>query len=381
MSIKDGKSKNWGSRSGKTNKKASSLTAIEKLLCSLPSDILETIKDDPSSLSKEIEKILSLRDSIPLNPSEPKLKMKTSLGKLYQGDCLSLLEKLPDDHIDCIFADPPFNLRKQYDDSSSDDLPEEVYIEWTKTWLEACVQKLKVGGSFFVYNIPKWNVHIANFLNQKLTFKDWIAVDLTMSMPIQGRLYPSHYSLLYFVKGAKPNTFTPPRLPIKTCIKCGHEQNDYGGYKNKMNPSGVNLRDVWTDIPPVRHSKYKNRDANELSIKLLDRVLDISTKEGDIVFDPFGGSGTTYVAAELKNRKWIGVELGDCAPIVKRLSDLQNERELLAKYRKNINTLFTDKAIQLRYENGLPLNNYRIEKEQIERALKNKNLRLPDFEA
>jgi site-specific DNA-methyltransferase (adenine-specific) len=94
---------------------------------------------------------------------------------------------------------------------------------------------------------------------------------------------------------------------------------DYGGHRNKLNPEGLNLTDVWTDIPPVRHRTTKRRGANELSIKLLRRVLEIATEPGDLVFDPFGGSGTTYAAAEEMHRHWIGVELGDCEPIIRRL--------------------------------------------------------------
>lgn len=72
-----------------------------------------------------------------------------------------------------------------------------------------------------------------------------------------------------------------------------------GGYKNKMNPKGVNVSDVWTDIYPVRHKSQKNREYNELSIKMLDRIISMSTKQGDIVFDPFGGSGTTYCCSDV----------------------------------------------------------------------------------
>eukprot|EP01037_Dinobryon_pediforme_P018005 gene18005-18242_t len=54
---------------------------------------------------------------------------------------------------------------------------------------------------------------------------------------------------------------------------------DYGGYKDKMNPKGVNLSDVWTDIPPVRHAKYKKRDANGLALKLMDRIIPLEVLE------------------------------------------------------------------------------------------------------
>lgn len=69
----------------------------------------------------------------------------------------------------------------------------------------------------------------------------------------------------------------------------------------KLNPEGLNLTDVWADIPPVRHRTTKTRAANELSIKLLRRVLEISSEPGDVVLDPFGG-GTTYAAAEEMGR-------------------------------------------------------------------------------
>ncbi len=76
---------------------------------------------------------------------------------------------------------------------------------------------------------------------------------------------------------------------------------------------------MWLDIPPVRHASTKRREANELSTKLLQRVLEISTEPGDLVLDPFGGSGTTYAVAEQMKRRWFGVEIGDTDPIVRRL--------------------------------------------------------------
>ena len=89
-----------------------------------------------------------------------------------------------------------------------------------------------------------------------------------------------------------------------------------------MNPLGANLTDIWTDIPIVRHRKYKppGRATNTLSTKLLDRVVEISTKPGDLIFDPFGGAGTTCAVAEQKHRRWIGVELYDAQVIVDRLT-------------------------------------------------------------
>jgi site-specific DNA-methyltransferase (adenine-specific) len=63
------------------------------------------------------------------------------------------------------------------------------------------------------------------------------------------------------VKGEKPKTFNEQRLPLENCRHCGGDIRDYGGYKDKLNLKGINLTDVWYDIPPVRHSKYKNRNS------------------------------------------------------------------------------------------------------------------------
>jgi hypothetical protein len=88
--------------------------------------------------------------------------------------------------------------------------------------------------------------------------------------------------------------------------------------KDKLNIQGINLTDVWHDIPPVRHSKYKSRSSNELSIKLLERIITIASNKGDVVFDPFGGSGTTYIMSEILERKWLGCEIGPIDTIIQR---------------------------------------------------------------
>jgi site-specific DNA-methyltransferase (adenine-specific) len=246
----------------------------------------------------------------------------TNLGCLYRGDCLDILPQIPSDAVNTIFADPPFNLAKRYGQLVNDNLPNQEYINWCKSWLTQCIRILKPGGALFVYNLPKWNVILGGFLSEKkLCFRHWIAVNIKLSLPIPGRLYPSHYSLIYYTKG-KPSTFRRIRTPIEKCRHCGGEIRDYGGHRNAMNPNGVNLTDVWNDITPVRHWKFKNkkRPANQLSTKMIERVVQISTKEGDIVLDPFGGSGTTYDVSERLLRKWIGIEIEKSDVIIERLS-------------------------------------------------------------
>lgn len=244
---------------------------------------------------------------------------QTKLGRLYQADCFEILAEIENGSVDLVFADPPFNLGKDYGKGVNDSLADGHYLEWCGRWVAECVRVLKPGGAFYLFNLPRWNVELGHRLNHEgMLFRHWIAIDIKYSLPIPGRLYPSHYSLLYYTKG-KPRFFERPRVPIPICRHCGGDIKDYGGHRVKLNPAGLNVADVWTDIPPVRHNSTKRRSANELSIKLLRRVLSISTRPGDLVFDPFGGGGTTYVAAEEMHRHWIGVEVGDCDPIIRRL--------------------------------------------------------------
>jgi site-specific DNA-methyltransferase (adenine-specific) len=255
----------------------------------------------------------------------------TAFGRLYQGDCLDLLSATADDIFDLVFADPPFNLGKNYGKGIDDARRDADYLGWCEQWVRASVRTLAPGGAFFLFNIPRWNVELGHVLNAAgMQFRHWIAIDIKYSLPIPGRLYPSHYSLLYYTKG-KPKTFQRPRVAIPVCRHCGGDIKDYGGHRNKLHPDGLNLTDVWLDIPPVRHASTKRRSANELSPKLLRRVLEIASAPGDLVFDGFGGSGTTYAVAEEMHRHWVGVELGDVHPIIARLEGRAAEVE-----RKNL---------------------------------------------
>jgi site-specific DNA-methyltransferase (adenine-specific) len=257
-----------------------------------------------------------------VNPeAEHHLVFSSRYGALYEADCLKILPCIQDAVVDTVFADPPFNLAKEYGSRVDDRRSEEDYIAWCRKWLDQCVRVLKPGGALFVYNLPKWNIHLGAYLAEGgMTFRHWIAVNIKLSLPIPGRLYPSHYGLLYFTKG-KAKTFRRIRTPIETCRHCGREIKDYGGHRGAMNPNGVTLTDVWNDITPVRHWKFKSRKRtlNQLSTKILERIVRMSTRECDLVLDPFGGSGTTYDVCERLGRHWIGMDLESCEVIMERL--------------------------------------------------------------
>ncbi|MDY7220678.1 DNA-methyltransferase [Halalkalibacterium halodurans] len=336
-------------------KKIEEATSISEIELKLGMGIFdEKVINAIQANSKQVSKIIE-PETVPRDANSKvnhKKVFETELGELYQGDCLSLMDNIEKESIDLIFADPPFNLDKKYESGINDNISEQEYLKWNEEWILKCIDLLKEGGSLFIWNLPKWNTYSSNILNNYLEFKHWIAVDIKYRLPIKNRLYPSHYSLLYYTKGKKANTFNEQRLPLETCRHCAGDIRDYGGYKNKLSTKGINITDVWYDIPPVRHSKYKTRGSNELSLKLLERIISLTTNEGDTVFDPFGGSGTTYIASEILKRKWVGIEIGDTESIQSRFKDIEWQKDYIKKVQQNKNTLFTEAQIKKRIKLG-----------------------------
>ena len=183
------------------------------------------------------------------------------------------------------------------------------------------LSRIETGGAFFLYATPELAVQFAPIMGERLQFRHWIALTMKGTYPRGKKLYPAHYALLYYTKGT-PRVFNKVRTPIETCRHCGRELRDYGGHRDKMNSEGVNLTDFWADTSPNRHAKFKVRPGvNELKPVIPERAILISTHPGDVVFDPFGGGGSTYQAAERLHRNWIGTELHDSAHIRRRLEE------------------------------------------------------------
>lgn len=122
--------------------------------------------------------------------------LKTKFGHILKGDSLEIISNDKQKY-DLIFCDPPFNLGKEYNSKINDSLNGEDYIKWCKKWIDVFVEKLNEGGTIMIYNIPKWNMILGNYLTEKgLEFRHWISIDMTNGLPIKNKLYPSHYSLL-----------------------------------------------------------------------------------------------------------------------------------------------------------------------------------------
>lgn len=233
--------------------------------------------------------------------------MEHLINQIIHGDCLEVMRQVPSDSIDVTFADPPFNLKKKYN-TYDDHRDEDAYLDWCREWLFEMVRITKPSGSIFVHNIPRWLTYYAGFLNEFATFRHWIAWDAPTA-PMGKTLQPSHYGILFYAKNPKENKFYEIRYPHKRCRKCGYLLKDYGGKKKILHPFGPLVSDTWSDIHRIRHNKHRDAHPCQLPIHLLERLLLMSTDEGDVILDPFMGTGTTAVAAARLGRNVIGIDV------------------------------------------------------------------------
>lgn len=229
------------------------------------------------------------------------------INKILQGDCLELFKNIPDNSVDMTFADPPFNLKKNYT-SYSDSLDFQEYLNWCEKWIYEMVRVTKPAGSIFLHNIPKWLTYYTACLNKIANFKHWISWDAPTS-PMGKSLQPAHYGILFYTKEANSSKIYELRYPHKRDRKQGFLLKDYGGKKDLLHPFGPLISDVWTDIHRIKHNKKRDPHPCQLPIHLMDRLILMTTDENDIVLDPFSGTGTTAISAKRLGRKYIGFEL------------------------------------------------------------------------
>lgn len=223
---------------------------------------------------------------------------------LYQGDCMQVIEQLPDNSLDAIFADPPYFLSnggisvqsgKQVcvdkGDWDKGGTPVHIY-QFNKQWLSLCRPKLKDNGTIWISGTHH-NIFVVQRCLQELGYKILNVITWQKSDP------PPNLSCRYF------NFSTELVIWARKHEKKPHKFN----YETmKQLNGGSQMTDVWR-IPAVgMWEKTCGKHPTQKALRLLYRVVLASTNEGDTILDPFAGSSTTGIAANLLGRKFIGIE-------------------------------------------------------------------------
>lgn len=253
--------------------------------------------------------------------------MDIEINKIYLGDCIHVMKKLPEKSIDLIFADPPFNIGIKYD-KYKDNLPYEDYYKWSEDWIKETYRLLKDNGSIYIAIGDEFAAEINLILKKTgYYFRNWIIWHYTFGQNQRKKFSRSHTHILYFAKSNSNFIFNRDDISIPS-----QRQLKYND--KRANPKGKVPDDVW------KYSRvcgtFKERIGNhpcQMPEDLLERIIKASSNKDDIILDPFGGTGTTSYVANTLGRKYITIELSEVyyKVIVERLNSKINKKELVGK--------------------------------------------------
>ncbi len=228
---------------------------------------------------------------------------------IYYGDVIKCFRKVSDNSVDLIFADPPYNIGKDFD-GISDTYDETEYKKWMKKWTYQIDRVLKPNGTVYLMNSTQ------NFADMDLICREYFTVLSRIvwaydSSGVQAKkkFGSSWEPILHMVKNEKHYTFNHKEIMVEAKTGSKRKLIDY----RKTPPQPYNTKkvpsNVW-DFSRVRFKmdEYENHPTQK-PVKLLERIILASSNEKDVVLDPFGGSFTTGEVSKRLNRKFIGFDL------------------------------------------------------------------------
>lgn len=278
----------------------------------------------------------------------------SGFDRILKGDCISHMAAMDAECVDLAFADPPFNIGYTYD-VYDDRRSAEEYLNWSRRWIEGVNRVLKPSGAFWLAIGDEFAAELKVLCTRDLRLhcRSWVVWFYTFGVNCKNKFTRSHAHLFYFVKDPKSFTFNSMavRVPSARELVYGDKRAD---------PKGRIPDDTWM-IPPALPDDVPTRDGfvlrpqdipesfppdsdtwcfsrvagtfNErrgwhgcqMPEQLLGRIIRACSNEGDLVLDPFGGSGTTLAVAKKLNRQFIGFELSEeyAQNIEKRLAAIK----------------------------------------------------------
>lgn len=267
--------------------------------------------------------------------------------KIICGDCVEVMSQWPEGCIDLVFADPPFNIGYKYK-GYDDNLRYEDYVAWSRRWMGECVRVLKPDGTFYVAIGDAYAAEIRVIGRQLgLTLRNWIIWQYSFGQNMRGRFSLSHTHIFYFSRDRAKFTFNDMQVRYPSS-----RHTEYGD--RRANPLGRLPDDVWDEFPRVCGT-FKERQGwhgCQMPESLLARIIRVSSNPGEVVLDPFAGSGTTPAAAVKLGRIAVGIDMGKefAAESQRRLEraiadrngELKDEFAWYAQDRENLKQLYRE---------------------------------------
>lgn len=244
------------------------------------------------------------------------------LNEVIEGDCIEVLAGLPAGSVDLVFADPPFNIGYHYD-VYDDSRAKADYLAWTEKWIAAATRVMKPTGSFFLAIGDEFVAeHKVRLDALELTMRNWIVWHYTFGVSCTKKFNRSHAHILYYVRDAKNYKFRPDTVRVPSARMTTYADR-------RANPVGKLPDDTWV-LRPQESDEHFQEDSDTWHIPrvcgtfkerlghpcqmpeaVLERIIRAATDPGDVVLDPFAGSGTTLAVAKKLGRSYLGVELSE----------------------------------------------------------------------
>jgi len=268
---------------------------------------------------KLFETVDTRGEKLVINPQPTgfRLHYNHAHGNLYQGDSIEWLRSLEDETVDLIFADPPYNIKKaEWDNFES----QEKYIEWSIEWIEQASRVLKPTGTMYVCGFSEILADIKHPAMRFFKSCRWIVWHYKNKANLGNDWGRSHESLIHFRKAEKVKlNIDDIRIPYgaHTLKYPSHPQAETSQYAK----GNTNKRDNWTpnskgakpkdviDIPTTCNGMGETTPhPTQKPEELVRKFVLASSNVGEMVLDPFSGSGTTLVVAEQLGRHWLGCD-------------------------------------------------------------------------
>jgi len=250
--------------------------------------------------------------------------MARSFDTVHNQDCIAGLKQVADGVVDLAFADPPFNIGYDYD-IYHDKLESENYLAWSRDWMAQVVRVLKPNGTFWLAIGDEYAAELKVMLQRELglTCRSWVIWYYTFGVNCKNKFSRSHAHLFHMVKQPDDFTFNDATIRVPSA-----RQLVYGD--SRANPAGRLPDDTWIlrpqDIPesfaaeedtwyfPRVCGTFKERagwHGCQMPEQLLGRIIRACSNPGELVLDPFAGSGTTLSVAKKLDRRYLGFELSE----------------------------------------------------------------------
>ena len=293
------------------------------------------------------------------------------VDRLYNRDCITGMLEMPEGSVDLAFADPPFNIGYKYD-VYEDQLAADEYLNWTRQWGAALVRALKPDGTFWLAIGDDFAAELKLIFQRelKLTCRSWVIWYYTFGVNCKYKFSRSHTHLFHFVKDPKEFTFNAEAIKVPSARQLVYADA-------RADSSGRLPDDTWILRPqdlsdgfqPDEDTWYFPRVCGtfaeragwhgcQMPEQLLGRILRACSNEGELVLDPFGGSGTTLAVAKKLNRRFIGFELSPnyAAAIQTRLDSVSAGQPLAGAEEPKVSAPSTARGKRRRDDrSGMPL--------------------------